>query len=439
MAKLWAVAHTRLLNAVVSAQIPEFLSHNFVQRRTWIAALTFALLPLLATSGSALLIAKTRNRAARSTLAFLSSAVVTIVASATALLYALLCTAGWSDWAANGSYLLDFYHQARVALAIGVGSSLIAAVVGVLSILFAHDYHRRPRLSISWVFVLAAAGSAALALRTVGSLEDFLLNSTAALDANAFVAARLSAIASALTLAIATSLSALAAAGLVFALNRRRQPAEKESSLWVLMPGLSLLFLASCAVLEYGRFDAFYALRSRPVTNQWVPEDLIRLAGARHVWSRYEEDHQLLEYTLAAEYPAPSVIDSLSDRLVARGWRPLANDWYTPSEPSGFVRGWQREPVDLAGAIRLSWSAQWKNARGELLNCALGYVPPTGVETRGCSRYDSAGALDTSSLHVFFEKMSATEVGRYGSSSAASRAAIPLLSPEARPNTQPAP
>jgi len=83
-------------------------------------------------------------------------------------------------------------------------------------------------------------------------------------------------------------------------------------------------------------------------------------------------------YALKEKHPASNVIQQISSRLQALGWRPLKDDWLNPGLPSSHVRGW----TDFVDGTRTPmhhvhrWGAQWKDESGNIVDYTLDYSYP---------------------------------------------------------------
>lgn len=117
------------------------------------------------------------------------------------------------------------------------------------------------------------------------------------------------------------------------------------------------------------------------------PVELVVIEGATDV-HRVGRDSRAYEltYRLNSEYPAESVVAQIRAALSPDRWRPLAQDWLNPGNPSGFTRGWSDfvDKTKTPNTIVHVWSAEWRDDDGNLVTYGLRYdssVPP-GATTR---------------------------------------------------------
>ena len=85
-----------------------------------------------------------------------------------------------------------------------------------------------------------------------------------------------------------------------------------------------------------------------------------------------------VSYTLAEPHPAASVIDEISVRLAATGWKPLDEDWLNPGMPSSHLTGWGDFVDATVKPIRQvhQWMAQWKDGSGNIVTYTFLYSYP---------------------------------------------------------------
>jgi hypothetical protein len=107
---------------------------------------------------------------------------------------------------------------------------------------------------------------------------------------------------------------------------------------------------------------------------------LIVLKGAKGLfYSRFHGTDQLF-YKINATYPANQEINGLYEKLEAKGWRPLKEDYLNPGLPSSHVRGW----TDFIDGTKKperqvhQWLAQWESMNKDILWCTLRYSYPEG-------------------------------------------------------------
>lgn len=112
-------------------------------------------------------------------------------------------------------------------------------------------------------------------------------------------------------------------------------------------------------------------------------EALITLDGAIDVGREpgdFGSHH--LAYELAAEHPAEGVIQRVSSRLEALGWRELKDIWLNPGVRSSHVRGWSQHRDAGASSVRQvhRWDAQWTDEEGAVVNYTFTYSYPADGE-----------------------------------------------------------
>jgi hypothetical protein len=89
-----------------------------------------------------------------------------------------------------------------------------------------------------------------------------------------------------------------------------------------------------------------------------------------------------VDYTLQKGYPPKGVIEQISSRLEAHGWRPLKQDWLNPGMNSSHVTGWSawNDVTDESAPLQvLNWHAQWQNDAGDLIAYRFNYSYPLGA------------------------------------------------------------
>lgn len=105
---------------------------------------------------------------------------------------------------------------------------------------------------------------------------------------------------------------------------------------------------------------------------------LIIVTNAKEIrYDRNGGSDQVL-YVVKEDYPAASVLHDISQKLAAKGWKPLLEDYLNPGDPSSHVRGWTYG-IDAQKAQRkivYQWLAQWENNNHDILWCTLRYTFP---------------------------------------------------------------
>ena len=121
---------------------------------------------------------------------------------------------------------------------------------------------------------------------------------------------------------------------------------------------------------------------------------LIVIKGAKDLsYSKFRGTDQLV-YKINTPYPANQEINELSEKLKAKGWMPLKEDYFNPGMPSSHVAGW----TDFTDGTKKperqvhQWLAQWESAKKNILWCTLRYSYPVGEK----------GYLDTLEVSLSF-------------------------------------
>ena len=108
---------------------------------------------------------------------------------------------------------------------------------------------------------------------------------------------------------------------------------------------------------------------------------LIQLPGAESVSYDVYKGRERLTYSLSDDYPAEKSLEQIRSRLKAQGWTPLDDNYFMPGVPTSHVSGWQKfEETDIDSDARVivhGWSADWKNAQGDIVLYGLKYSYPT--------------------------------------------------------------
>lgn len=103
--------------------------------------------------------------------------------------------------------------------------------------------------------------------------------------------------------------------------------------------------------------------------------DLIVIQGARDV--KYANLHgtEQVSYRVSMAYPATKALSDIYERLKARGWVPLEEDYLNPGHPSSHVLGWGSftDGTKRGNPWIHQWLAQWKNNNRDILWYALRY------------------------------------------------------------------
>ena len=116
-----------------------------------------------------------------------------------------------------------------------------------------------------------------------------------------------------------------------------------------------------------------------------LPSELVIVEGAQKIRSGGNRSFARLTYELTTPYPAAVVISTISRHLSAEGYRPLKNNWFNRDDTSEYERGWVQYigvPAPKAkGQFICRWWAQWRNAKGEIVDYSLTYTSPDEVFT----------------------------------------------------------
>jgi len=117
------------------------------------------------------------------------------------------------------------------------------------------------------------------------------------------------------------------------------------------------------------------------------PKSLIVLPSASDLQYVLFQGRPQLSYTVYVDYPAESVLETISNRLHATGWTPLKSDFWNPSIPSSLVRGWQQfeDATTKPRAMVNSWMAQWENAHHDIVSYSLEYRYPVDSKSDLCT------------------------------------------------------
>lgn len=104
-------------------------------------------------------------------------------------------------------------------------------------------------------------------------------------------------------------------------------------------------------------------------------DDLIVIKGAKDV--KYYNLHgtEQVSYQVSMAYPASRALVEISERLKARGWKPLEEDYLNPGLPSSHVRGWGSfiDGTKPSNPLIYQWLADWKNNHGDIVRYGLRY------------------------------------------------------------------
>jgi hypothetical protein len=123
-------------------------------------------------------------------------------------------------------------------------------------------------------------------------------------------------------------------------------------------------------------------IRSAPPPKS-VEEVLAPVNGAANVVRQSGAfDSFGVDYTLQKGYPPTGVIEQISSRLEAHGWRSLKQDWLNPGMNSSQVTGWSgwNDVTNESAPLQvLTWHAQWQNDAGDLIAYHFNYSYPLGA------------------------------------------------------------
>jgi hypothetical protein len=119
-----------------------------------------------------------------------------------------------------------------------------------------------------------------------------------------------------------------------------------------------------------------------PVGNQQTrPDVLMVLPGAIDIQDTDENDGTVL-YQLNEEFPALPVIQTLTGRLEANGWRPRREDLLNPGLLTSLVGGWQSHEDRTQGRTTqvYQWVGQWEDDAERVVWYVLTYDAVTGSD-----------------------------------------------------------
>jgi hypothetical protein len=102
--------------------------------------------------------------------------------------------------------------------------------------------------------------------------------------------------------------------------------------------------------------------------------------GATEIWRGKRGASDQLSYHVDVKYPAPGVIDWVSNNLEKAGWRMLDYDFLNPNISPRLVRSWGMfvKGVDRPRICERVWHGYWRNASGDLAVYYFRYSTPCG-------------------------------------------------------------
>lgn len=107
-------------------------------------------------------------------------------------------------------------------------------------------------------------------------------------------------------------------------------------------------------------------------------DSLVLVEGAQNpTYSKYLGTDQLI-YTVDVQYPAAQVIKEIYEKLGAKGWEPLSEDYLNPGLPSSHVRGWTDfiDSTEKPHRKVHQWLTQWEDSNQDIVWCTLRYSYP---------------------------------------------------------------
>lgn len=109
-----------------------------------------------------------------------------------------------------------------------------------------------------------------------------------------------------------------------------------------------------------------------------VPEMLIQLDGAKERKAYSVAGMDVLEYRLDVVYPAKKVVEDISKRLEAKGWKPLPYMYMYPNYKSSHVEGWSlyQDPPKNPSRVIYEWSGDWQDTDGNIVTYTFRYLDP---------------------------------------------------------------
>jgi hypothetical protein len=122
---------------------------------------------------------------------------------------------------------------------------------------------------------------------------------------------------------------------------------------------------------------AFCTLCSAQEVNiaQSHPKSLVVAPSSLEVNYTSVEGTTQLAYRVDVDYPAISVLKTISDKLSHEGWKPLKSDFWNPSIPSSHLRGWVQfeDHTTRPTTTVKQWMAQWENSNHDIVSYTLVY------------------------------------------------------------------
>lgn len=132
---------------------------------------------------------------------------------------------------------------------------------------------------------------------------------------------------------------------------------------------------ASCERHSVPVIAAFAATSEVKVAEHPARMDVPEPRGVN--WEQFHgTDH--LAHQMKVEYPADSIIASISKKLSENGWQPLKKDFWNPGLPLSQVSGWTQftDATVHPEATVDAWVTQWQNQAGDVAWCYLQYRYP---------------------------------------------------------------
>ncbi len=149
----------------------------------------------------------------------------------------------------------------------------------------------------------------------------------------------------------------------------------------------------------------------RPVAD--APAGIVFPTDASNLASQNQGDAFNGSYQVRRAYPANGFISEVGAPLMAAGFQPLQQDWLNPGVESSHVRGWGKFTQGSGDNLTQvhQWSAQWRDAAGNVVLYHLQYLSPRTTATM-------LAAPTTDTLNVTVARVPAAQVAALQQSAA---------------------
>lgn len=106
-------------------------------------------------------------------------------------------------------------------------------------------------------------------------------------------------------------------------------------------------------------------------------------AGARSKYFLKLGSSSRVTYELKSLYPAKDVISEIMDKLSAKGWKPLKEDFMNPGVPTSYIIDWDVfiDSDHIPTTKVYTWTTDWKNNLNEVVRYKLSYEYPAGIDS----------------------------------------------------------